>query len=50
MSIQWGRILLAAFLMELVLIAIAVPVTLERRQLAAGFYRPAPVVPRHVRW
>jgi hypothetical protein len=28
MSIQWGRVLLAAFLMELVLIAIAVPVTL----------------------
>jgi hypothetical protein len=28
MSIQWGRVLLAAFLMELALIAIAVPVTL----------------------
>ena len=28
MSIQWGRVLLAAFLMELVLIAIAVPLTL----------------------
>src|SRR5438067_403183 len=29
MSIQWGRIVLAAFLMELVLIAIAVPLTLS---------------------
>ena len=29
MSIQWGRVLLAAFLMELVLIAIAVPLTLS---------------------
>ena len=28
MSIQWGRVLLAAFLMELVLFAIAVPLTL----------------------
>ena len=27
MSIQWGRVLLAAFLMELVLIAIAIPLT-----------------------
>jgi hypothetical protein len=29
MSIQWGRVLLAAFLMELVLIAIAVPLSLS---------------------
>jgi hypothetical protein len=29
MSIQWGRVLLGAFLMELVLIAIAVPLTLS---------------------
>jgi hypothetical protein len=29
MSIQWGRVLLAAFLMELVLFAIAVPLTLS---------------------
>jgi zinc transporter ZupT len=29
MSIQWGRILLAAFLMELVLVAIAIPLTLS---------------------
>jgi zinc transporter ZupT len=29
MSIQWGRVLLAAFLMELVLIAIAIPLTLS---------------------
>jgi hypothetical protein len=28
MSIQWGRVLLAAFLMEVVLIAIAVPLSL----------------------
>jgi hypothetical protein len=28
MSIQWGRVLLAAFLMELILFAIAVPLTL----------------------
>ena len=27
MSIQWGRVLLAAFLMEVVLIAIAVPLS-----------------------
>jgi hypothetical protein len=33
MSIQWGRVLLAAFLMELVLFALAVPLNLggERR-------------------
>jgi hypothetical protein len=29
MSIQWGRALLAAFLMELVLLAIAVPLNLS---------------------
>ncbi|PYU26176.1 MAG: hypothetical protein DMG30_02455 [Acidobacteria bacterium] len=29
MSIQWGRVLLAAFLMELVLFAIAVPLNLS---------------------
>ena len=29
MSIQWGRVLLAAFLMELVLVAIAIPLTLS---------------------
>jgi hypothetical protein len=29
MSIQWGRILLAAFLMELVLFAIAIPLNLN---------------------
>ncbi len=28
MSIQWGRVLLAAFLMEVVLIAVAVPLSL----------------------
>jgi uncharacterized PurR-regulated membrane protein YhhQ (DUF165 family) len=33
MSIQWGRVFLGAFLLELVLIAIAVPVT----QLGAGW-------------
>jgi hypothetical protein len=31
MSIQWGRVLLAAFLMELVLFAIAVPLNLSGR-------------------
>ena len=29
MSIQWGRVLLAAFLMELVLVAIAIPLTVS---------------------
>jgi len=29
MGIQWGRVLLAGFLMELVLIAIAIPLTLS---------------------
>ena len=32
MSIQWGRILLAAFLMELVLFAIAIPLFLSGAQ------------------
>jgi hypothetical protein len=31
MSIQWGRVVLAAFLMELVLFAIAVPLNLSGR-------------------
>jgi hypothetical protein len=31
MSIQWGRVLLTAFLMELVLFAIAVPLNLSGR-------------------
>jgi hypothetical protein len=31
MSIQWGRVLLAAFLMELVLFAIALPLNLSGR-------------------
>jgi len=31
MSIQWGRVLLAAFLMELVLLVIAIPLNLSGR-------------------
>jgi hypothetical protein len=42
MSIQWGRILLAAFLMELVLFAIAVPLNISgARQVALYVVPPA---------
>jgi hypothetical protein len=42
MSIQWGRILLAAFLMELVLFAIAIPLSLSgERQVALYIVPPA---------
>jgi hypothetical protein len=42
MSIQWGRILLAAFLMELVLFAIAIPLNLSgERQVALYVVPPA---------
>jgi hypothetical protein len=42
MSIQWGRILLAAFLMELVLFAIAVPLNMSgARQVALYVVPPA---------
>jgi hypothetical protein len=40
MSIQWGRIVLAAFLMELVLIAIAVPLTLSGEGPALNYVVP----------
>ena len=40
MSIQWGRVLLAAFLMELVLIAIAVPLTLSGAGGALSYVVP----------
>src|SRR5260370_41423759 len=42
MSIQWGRVLLAAFLMELVLFAIAVPLYL-RGAKRVNFYVVPPV-------
>jgi hypothetical protein len=40
MSIQWGRILLAAFLMELVLFAIAVPLNLSGKGRVALYVVP----------
>jgi len=40
MSIQWGRILLAALLMELVLFAIAVPLNLTGNRRAALYAVP----------
>lgn len=45
MSIQWGRILLAAFLMELVLFAIAVPLNLSgNRRVALYAVPPAALI------
>lgn len=45
MSIQWGRILLAAFLMELVLFAIAIPLTLSgARRVALYAVPPAALI------
>jgi len=45
MSIQWGRVLLAAFLMEVVLFAIAVPLTLNgARQVALYAVPPAALI------
>jgi hypothetical protein len=40
MSIQWGRILLAAFLMELALIAVAIPLTLSGASGALDYVIP----------
>ena len=40
MSIQWGRILLVAFLMELVLFAIAVPLNLNGARRVAPYVVP----------
>ncbi len=40
MSIQWGRVLLAAFLMELVLIAIAIPLTQSGASGALNYVIP----------
>ena len=40
MSIQWGRVLLAAFLMELVLFAIAVPLDLRGARQVALYVIP----------
>ena len=40
MSIQWGRVLLAAFLMELVLFAIAVPLDLGGARRVALYVIP----------
>jgi hypothetical protein len=40
MSIQWGRILLAAFLMELVLVAIAIPLTVSGAGAALNYVIP----------
>jgi hypothetical protein len=40
MSIQWGRILLAAFLMELVLVAMAVPLALSGAAGALNYVIP----------
>ena len=40
MSIQWGRVLLAAFLMELVLFAIAVPLNLSGARRVALYVVP----------
>jgi hypothetical protein len=45
MSIQWGRILLAAFLMELVLFALAIPLTLSgARRIALYVVPPAALI------
>ena len=45
MSIRWGRILLAAFLMELVLLAIAIPLNLRgERQIALYVIPPAALI------
>jgi hypothetical protein len=45
MSIQWGRVLLAAFLMELVLFAIAVPLDLSgERQVALYVVPPVALI------
>jgi len=45
MSIQWGRILLIAFLMEVVLFAIAVPLTLHgARRVALYAVPPAALI------
>jgi hypothetical protein len=40
MSIQWGRVLLAAFLMELVLLAIAVPLDISGARQVALYVIP----------
>jgi len=40
MSIQWGRVLLAAFLMELVLFAFAIPLTLNGARRVALYGVP----------
>jgi hypothetical protein len=40
MSIQWGRVLLAAFLMELILFAIAVPLDLRGEHQVALYVVP----------
>jgi len=45
MSIQWGRIVLAAFLMELVLFAIAIPLNLSgARRVALCVVPPAALI------
>lgn len=45
MSLQWGRILLAAFLMELVLFAIAIPLNMHgKRQVALYVIPPIALV------
>ena len=45
MSIKWGRVLLAAFLMELVLFAIAIPLNLSgARRVALYVVPPAALV------
>lgn len=45
MSIQWGRVVLAAFLMELVLFAIAVPLNLSgARRVALYVVPPAALI------
>lgn len=45
MSIQWGRVLLAAFLMELVLFAIAIPLDLNgARRVALYVVPPAALI------
>lgn len=40
MSIQWGRVVLAAFLMELVLFAIAIPLNLTGNERVAHYVVP----------
>lgn len=40
MSIQWGRVLLIAFLMELVLLAIAIPLNLSGKSRVALYVVP----------